>query len=434
MLAAIAILFILFVLNGFFAMSELAMMTSRRARLQKKASRGHKGAAMALELAASPTRFLSTVQVGITLVGIMSGAFAEKAISAQLGAFISRSELLRPYADEISLVFVVLCVTYLSLVIGELVPKRIALAYPEAVAASISRPLAALSLIAAWPVKVLTSSTELLLRAFGLKPPDNDDVSEDDVRSLVARAATTGVFTRQEHALFKRTMQVGDLTVRDLMVPRTEIVWLDEDTPVSALKILIGTNPFSHFPVCKGGLDSLIGVVHIKDLIAYGILSGDEFKASEVAHKPLFVPETMPALKLMDEFKRTRVHIAFVVNEYGAVLGLLTLNDVLAALIGDISRKGEEPKPQAIKRADGSWLIDGLLPLQDGLRSLGITIDSNAKMPDASTVAGLLLGLLDHIPRVGEFTDWMGWRFEVVDMDGSRIDQILAKPISSHED
>lgn len=426
MITAIAVLVLLLILNGVFAMSELAMMTSRRSRLQHAAARGRRGAATALALAADPTRFLSTVQVGITLIGILSGAFAEKAISARLKVQIARISGLEPYSDELALVLVVLMVTYFSLVVGELVPKRIALTFPEAVAANIARPLAVLSVLAAWPVKALSVSTELVLRALRIKAREGDDVSEEDVRALVARAASTGIFAPQEHVLFKKIMQVGDLTVRDLMVPRTEIVWIDEHATASALRILIGTSPYSHFPVCRGELDELIGVVHIKDLIAYGILAGNEFKVSEVAHQPLFVPETLPALRLMDDFKRTKIHVAFVVDEYGGTLGLLTLNDVIAALIGDIGRRGEEPKPKAVQREDGSWLMDGRLPFHEAVMVLAIPAEDSAFAPDVSTIAGLVLAQLGHIPREGEYAEWCGWRFEVVDMDGTRIDQILA--------
>ncbi len=428
MFLAILILLSLILLNGVFAMSELAMMTARRSRLQAAAARGSKGAATAMALASQPTRFLSTVQVGITLIGILSGALAEKTIASRMRDLVARVEGLEPYADEISLVIVVLGITYFSLVLGELVPKRIAMAFPEHAASVIARPINLLSTVSAWPVKLLSASTETVLAALRIRPRQTDDVSEEDVRSLVARAASTGVFTPQEHALFKRTMQVGDLTVHDLMVPRTEIAWIDERISADALRVLLGTSGFSHFPVCKGSLDKLVGVVHVKDLIAYGLLAGGEFDVSVLTRKPLFVPESMPALRMMDEFKRTKIHIAFVVDEHGGTLGLLTLNDVMSALIGDIGRRGEEPKPHAVQRENGSWLMDGRLPLHEALGILSIHIE-NDDAPDVSTVAGLVLAQLGRIPKRGERADWMGWQFEVVDMDGARIDQVLVTPI-----
>lgn len=433
MLTAIVVLGVLILLNGVLAMSELAMMTARRSRLQQAVARGSKGAATALALAREPTRFLSTVQVGITLIGILSGAFAEDAISSRIQAQIAAMPALAPYSDALSLVVVVLVITYFSLVLGELVPKRIALAFPERVASTIARPLAGLAVVAAWPVKLLSASTHLVVRALRIPAREADDVSEEDVRALVARAASTGVFTRQEQALFQRTMQVGDLTVRDLMVPRTEVVWIEEGTPAEDVRVLVGTSPYSHFPVCRGSVDNLVGVVHLKDLITYGLLAGHGFNVSEVARQPLFVPATMPALRMMDEFRRTRVHIAFVVDEYGGTLGLLTLNDVLSALIGDIARRGEEPRPQAAQRADGSWLMDGRMPVHDALSLLAVPAESGADRTDASTVAGLVLALLGHIPCEGEYADWNGWRFEVVDMDGARIDKVLATRVHSAE-
>lgn len=426
MIIAVAVLFVLILLNGVFAMAELAMMTARRSRLQQAAGHGSRGARLALEMAKEPTRFLGTVQVGITLIGIFSGAFAEDAISAQLQEHIARIPALAPYSDDLSLVVVVLIITYFSLVLGELVPKRVALAFPEAVATTIARPLAVLGTITALPVRALTVSTELVVWALRIKPRRGDDVSEDDVRALVARAASTGIFTPHEHALIKQTMHVADLTVRDLMVPRTDVVWIDVDTSVEEIRVLVGASPYSHFPVCRGSVDDLVGVVHLKDLIAYGLVAGAHFKVSDVARPPLFAPETMLALRMMDEFKRTRNHIAFVLDEYGGLLGLLTLNDVMSALIGDIGRRGEEPKRRAVRREDGSWLMDGRLRLAEAVESLGVVADEDVEKLSARTVAGLLLELLGHIPEEGERVEWHGWLFEVVDMDGTRIDQVLA--------
>jgi putative hemolysin len=427
MLIPIAILAVLLILNGIFAMSELAVMTARQSRLQQAAAGGSKGAAAALALAREPTRFLSTVQVGITLIGILAGAFGEQAISTRVQEQVARIPSLEPYSDTIALVLVVLILTYFSLVVGELVPKRLALAFPELVASTISRPLTLLAYIGAWPVKLFTVSTDAVLRVLHIKPGDSDDVSEEDVRSLMARAATTGIFSRQEHGLFNRLLRVGDFTVRDLMIPRPEVVWIDKAITQEELRVLIGTSPYSHFPVCDGSIDKLVGVVHIKDLIAYGLLAGSKFLVTEVTHKPLFVPETMPALKLLDQFKSSKIHIAFVVDEYGATMGLLTLNDVVSALVGDIGRRGEQAPPNATRRADGSWLMDGRLPLPEVLSTLGLPPDAADENASVSTIAGLILSMLGHIPSVGEYVDWQGWRLEVVDVDGTRIDQVLAQ-------
>lgn len=425
MLVPILILAFLLVLNGIFAMSELAMMTSRQSRLQQSAKAGSAGAAAAIALAREPTRFLSTVQVGITLIGILAGAFGENALSGRLEPWVSKVPLFEPYADTIALVVVVLLITYFSLVVGELVPKRIALAYPEQVASLIAGPLNILSKVAAWPVKVLTVSTELLLKALRIKPKDGDDLSEEDVKAVIARAASTGIFTPQELKLFQRTMRAGDLIVRDLMVSRADIVWIDEHAPVDEVRVIIGTNPHSHFPVCRGDLDTLVGVVHVKDLIAHGLIAGADFKLTSVAQKPHFVPETMPALRLLDQFQSSRNHVAFVVDEFGATQGLLTLNDLTRAIVGDISRRGDATGATMTRRDERSWLVDGRLPVHELVAGLDLPVEVETQLPDASTVAGLVTTVLGHIPREGEAITWQGYVFEVVDMDGVRIDKLI---------
>ncbi len=425
MVAAFLILLALLVLNGIFAMAELAMMTSRQSRLQAAASRGSKGAAAALALSRDPTRFLSTVQVGITLIGILAGAFGENALSGLLEPQIKRIELLAPYSDKIALVIVVVVITYFSLVIGELVPKRIALAFPEAIASVISRPLNFLSVIAAWPVRLLSASSTAILGVLRIKPRTHDDVSEDDVKALIARAATTGVFTPQELTLFQRTMRAGDLIVRDLMVSRRDIIWLDVKDDIDTVRVVLGTSPHSHFPICEGDIDKLRGVVHIKDLIAYGLLAGKSFQVSNVASKPLFVPGTMPALRLLDQFQNTKNHVAFVVDEYGSVQGMLTLNDVTAAVVGDIRRRNVHELPRLVQRSDRSWLVDGRLPLHELVVGLSLSTTAEEDLPDVSTVAGLVTTVLGHIPREGERLEWQGYNIEVIDMDGARVDKVL---------
>ena len=423
---AVGFLALLLCINAVLASAELALMTARGARLSRSAARGNAGAKRALALAREPTRFLSTVQVGITLIGIFAGALGERQLSEPVAAAIGRIPGLASSADTIALVVVVLAITYFSLVIGELVPKKIALAHPEWVASTIAGPIRILSIVAAWPIRVLTVSTDVILRMMGISHRRSDDVSEDDVRSMVTKAASTGVFSPQEHVLFQRALRVGDLSVRDLMVPRSEVVWVPEDATSDSLRVLLGTNPFSHFPVCRGSLDDLVGVVHIKELISYGLLAGVSFPVADVAHKPLFVPETMPALKLLETFKTVRTHVAFIVNEYGGTEGLITLNDLVESLVGDISRGSEPAAPRAVQRADGSWLLDARLPVHELVELLGVSPEVEAALPDVSTVAGLVISILGRIPKETEFADWHGWRLEVVDMDGMRVDQVLA--------
>lgn len=428
MLVPILVLAVLIVLNGVFAMSELAMMTSRRSRLQQRASRGSAGAAAALALSAQPTRFLSTVQVGITMIGIFSGAFAEDSLASLLAEPLADAPVIGPYADPLALVLVVLVVTYASLVFGELVPKRIALAHPEPVASAIAGPLTLLSALAAWPVRLLSVSTDVIARALGLRSPAHDDVSEDDVRALVNRAAGIGVFTQQEHAILDRLFRLGDLTARDLMVHRTSIVWVSPTATAEELRVLIGSSPYSHFPVCRGSIDQIVGVVHAKDLVAHGLLTGDRIDLDAIAQKPVFVPESMAALRLLDQFRASRSHVAFVVNEFGETLGMATLNDIFGALVGDVTRRGEPAPPQAMHRSDGSWLLDGRLPLADALGALAVIPADPGAVPDVSTAGGLVVALLGRVPEEGESAEWMGWSLEVLDMDGTRVDKILAVP------
>lgn len=426
MFIAIAILLVLLLLNGIFAMSELAMMTSRQSRLQQAAEGGDGGAAMALKLARQPTRFLSTVQVGITLIGIMAGAFGEKALSGHVQELVAGVPALEKHSDTIAMVLVVLLITYFSLVLGELVPKRLALAFPETIAARIARPLNVLSVVAAAPVKVLTVSTEAILAVLRVKPREGEDVSEEDVKSLVSRATTTGVFSPFEHALFQRTFRLGDIKVGALMVPRTGVVWLDERATTEEVRVTIGTSPHSHFPVARGSLDSVIGVVHIKDLISYGLMSGREFRVSVVAQEPLFVPETTTALAMLDQFQRSKVHIAVVVNEYGGMEGLVTLNDVVQALVGNLGRRGDDGKAQATQREDGSWLLDGSLSLHEMAVALGFSAEMEESLPSVNTVSGLVMSVLGRIPKAGDRADWSSLTLEVMDMDGARVDKVLA--------
>ncbi len=431
MLVTVVILAALLLVNGLFAMAELAMMTSRQSRLQQSARAGGRGAAAALALAREPTRFLSTVQVGITLIGILAGAFGENSLSGHFEPIVASVPALAPYADTISLALVVVLITYFSLVVGELVPKRIALAYPEAVASTIARPLGVLSVVTAWPVRVLTISTEALLRLLRVPTTRGDEVSEDDVKALMSRATMTGIFMPQELKLFQRIIRAGDLVVRDLMVARTDIAWLDESETVDMVRVRVGTSPYSHFPVCKGDLDHLLGVVHIKNLIAFGLLAGERFRITEVMQKPMFVPESMPALRLLDQFQQTKVHIAFVVDEYGGTQGMLTLNDVTSAIVGDVSRRGEAGLPTMTRRGDREWLVDGRLPLRDLIAGLDLPPEIDEELPDVSTAAGLVTALLGHLPVEGEQTQWQGLRFEIIDMDGTRVDKILVSRVES---
>ena len=413
-------------LNGVFAMTELAMMTSRHSRLRAAADRGSRGAAEALKLAAEPTRLLSTVQVGITLIGILAGAYGEKSLASGLRQLLARAPVLAPYAEVASLVIVVLGITYLSLVVGELVPKRLALAYPEAVATLISRPLAALSWVMAAPVKVLTVSTDFVARLLQVRAPAGHDVSVDDVRAMAARATEVGTFDAAHSDILQGALGLGDLTARDLMVPRPGVVCIDVGTRGTDLRTLIGTSPYSHFPVCRGGLDSLVGVVHIKSLIAHGLIAGDDFDVASVAQPALYVPETMSAGRLLETLRGGRTHMAIVTDEHGTAAGVVTLNDITSAVLGNMPRHGETVEEDVIERNDGSLLISGRFPAARLPARLGLPDSALDASGGVSTVAGVVMTSLGRLPRTGEQTEWHGWRLEVVDMDGNRVDRVLA--------
>ena len=427
MTVTLSILAVLLLVNAVLAASELAMMTSRPSRLQSLADSGHRGARLAVGLAREPTRFLSTVQVGITLVAILQGAYGERALVGHVAEWVAAWEPLAKHAEIVALAIVVSGLTYVMLVFGELIPKRIALAHPEAVASLIAPVLSVISWVAAGPVWVLTASTERMLSLVGVRAR-RDEVNEEDVRAIVARAASTGVFDPMEHRIFERALRVGDMTAKSLMVPRGQITWIDAGMPAEDVRILIGTAPFSHFPVCDGSIDRLKGVVHVKDLIAYGLLAGTDFKVGTVMQDPTYVPDTMPALKLLQLFQQNRTRIAFVVDEHGGLEGLVTANDVVQALLGDMGRGGEDELPRATRRDDGSWLVDGRLPLPELLATLGIGADAAEELPDVATAAGLMTALLGDLADTGDHSDWCGWRFEVVDLDGRRIDKLLVSP------
>lgn len=428
MFAACLLLAGLLLVNGLLAMSELAIMTSRTSRLERDARRGSRGAAAALALAREPTRFLSTVQVGITLIGIFAGAFGEKAIAARLRDLLAGVPALAAVADEIALVLVVTVITYVSLVFGELVPKRIAMARPEDSAAIIAQPLQLLSVLGAAPVRVLSASTELVLRLLRVRPR-RDDVNEDDVKAMVDRATTSGAFEPAERQLFHRALSIADRKARALMVPRNDVVWIDESMSTDDIRVLLGTSPYSHFPICRGSFDQLVGVVHIKDLIAYGLLGGSSFPAATVAQPPVFVPDSAPALRILETFQAERTHIAFVVDEYGSIEGIVTLNDLMRALVGDVGRRGDEPAPRIVSRADGSWLVESRVALSEVLAAASHRVDGERIPSDVTTIGGLVIHVAGRIPETGTVVTWEGLRLEVVDMDGHRVDQVLV----SHE-
>ncbi len=423
MLWELLVLALLILLNGFFAMAELALVSSRRVRLQEMAKAGKRGAATALSLIDDPVGFLSTVQVGITLVGIIAGAYSGATFAKPLAEYLRAYTSITTYAEEIAFTAVVVAVTYFSLVIGELVPKRIALNHAETIAAAVAPLMRFLAVVGAPFVWFLRVSTHAVMTLLRLKPAAESAVTEEEVKALIAEGATTGVFQPAEQELIEGVLRLGDRAVRSIMVPRTAVVWLDvEDTP-DEIYATIAESGHSQYPVARGDIEDVIGVAHAKDLLEQQRRTG-AINLVEAAREAPYVVDRMPVFRLLERFKTSAVHMALVVDEHGSFEGIVTPTDILTAIAGDLPHSEEEEEPDAVQREDGSWLLDGLMAVDDAERTLGI--EGMAEEGDFNTVAGFVLHELGHLPEAGEHFDWNGWRFEVVDLDGRRIDKILA--------
>lgn len=420
----IIILLLLTVINGIFAMSEIAIISARKSKVQQAAQSGNTNAKAALDLINSPNKFLSTVQVGITLIGIIAGAFGATTLGDTLAAMLYQIPFLAPFSNAIAITIVVALVTFLSLVLGELVPKRLALNNPEAIALFMARPMQALSSMSAPLVSILSISTDAFLRLFGIKSRKDPSVSEEEVRMLIKEGTKAGIFNTVEKDIFERTLLLGDKKVNRLMTTRKEIAWLDIDSTHKTLQRVITKNPHTYFPVCKGSIDKVVGMVRTKDLLI-NLLAEEKITLPDYLLKPLFVPESMDAMKLLELFKQSGMHIALVVDEYGNMQGLVSLKNVLEAIVGDISTVDEPEDKDIVRRDNGTWFIDGLVSIDKFKEHFKIK-----KLPDEKaglfhTIGGFVMHRFGHIPTVGEAFEFGAFRFEVVDMDGNRIDKIL---------
>jgi putative hemolysin len=421
----VVVILLLIVANGVFAMAELAIASSRRVRLQRRAAEGDAGARAALELAGDPGRFLSTVQIGITLIGILTGAFGGPSLGSYVAHGLARVPFLGRYSEALGLGLVVVAITYLSLVIGELVPKQLALGNAEGIAGRVARPMQLLSGLAAPAVWLLSASTALVVRLLGVRPAAGPAVTEDEIRLLIEQGTAAGVFHEAEQQVVERVFRLGDRRVADLMTPRPRVVWLDVAAPPEAARRAMAASPHHFFPDCRGDLDHVVGVVSVKDLWARAA-ADEPVDLAALARPVLVVPEGTPAFKALEAFRRAGASLALVVDEFGGIEGLLTLTDLLEALVGDFpAAPGGEPR--AVRREDGSWLVDGLLPV-DAFREAVPAVGVDPGRVEYQTVGGLVLARLGRIPRAGDRFEWGGLRFEVVDMDGNRVDQVLVTP------
>lgn len=428
----IFLIFILLIINGLFAMSEIAVVSARRVRLQKLAADGSLGAQTALDLADEPDRFLSTVQIGITLVGVLSGAFGGAALSERLVPYVEQISFLAPYAETVSFTFVVLIITYFSLVIGELVPKNIALNAPEKVASIFSRPMRFISKITAPVVWLLSASTNLLLKILRLGDSTDAAVTEDEIRAMIAQGTQVGVFEESEQDLLESIIRLDDQRISGLMTPRTEIAWVDFHDSIEEITRELHENNYSRFLVCDGDLDHIRGFVKAKDLLNF-ILSGQELNLEAVLKQPVFAPTTNTALELLETFKTSHTHLAVIVDEFGTVQGLITMTDILEEIVGDFSFGGIVEK-SAFKRDDGSWLLEGRLSNVDFSSILNLKELPLEEKSMYQTLAGFMIKRLEKMPAIGDKFEWDGYIFEVVDMDGKRIDEVLATPIKKEEE
>lgn len=420
----ILLILILILANGIFSGSEIALVSARKVRLEQQAREGNRSARLALKLAQDPDDFLSTVQIGITLIGILSGAVGGATIASRLQTSLNQVTWLQPYSDLLSFALVVGLITYLSLVIGELVPKRLALSYPEKIACSTARPMRRLSRLAAPLVALLSVSTNTVVRLLGIQDTEEVTITEDELRVLIEQGTEAGTFEAAEQEMFGRVLRLGDRPIRALMTPRTDIDWIDLDASREENRELIMESPHSRFPVCRGTIDECLGVVRLRSLLTTYLNSQDPNPDLEsLLQSPLYVADSTRALKVLEMFKASGTHIALVLDEYGGVEGLVTLNDLVEAIVGDLPALEDEEEPMVVQREDGSWLLDGLLPV-DELKRLIVRED----LPEEEgyhTLAGFIINHLGRIPTAGDSLEWEGISFEVVDMDGRRIDKVL---------
>ncbi len=411
-------------LNGVLAMSEIAVVSARKARLRQAADRGEKGFKTALALANEPTQVLAAVQSGITLVGILAGAFGEATLSKSLAAVISKAPLLAPYAMVISTAAVVAFVTYVSLVIGELAPKRLALNSPERVAAAVAPAMRTLSRIAQPLVWLLSRSTDLVVRLLGVDLSGEPDVTPDEIEVLVKQGAELGVFDAAEQDIIASALRLDERRVDAFMTPRTRVAWLDLEDSEEQMRQVVLTSPYSRFPVIKGDPDNAQGILYARDIAARAI-AGEPFNPEASLRPVLFVPESMSVLRLLEIFKREGRHIALVTDEYGSVQGMVTDMDLLEAIVGDIPAPNEPETPQVAERDDGSLLVDGLLRIELLWEHLGLDEQVDTAYHGYQTVSGFVMAGLERIPSEGMSFSQHGFRFEIVDMDGRRIDKVL---------
>ena len=429
---AIVVVLLLVVLNGLFAMTELAVVSSRKSKLQSRAERGDKGARAALRLAEDPTHFLSAVQVGITLIGILAGAYGQATIAGELDKILeAQFPALVDYTQIFSTALVVVCITYVSLIVGELVPKRLALIFPETIAAKMAAPISSLAVVLNPFVVLLTASTSAILRIMGVKDRDGTDVTQEEVETILAEGTSAGLIEPEEQVMIEEILRLGDRPVRVAMTPRTDVFWVALADSAEVLREEIRVCPYSRIVVARDGdLDHPIGVVHKKDLLDSYLTSG-ELEVEKHVKTPAFIPQSTSVLKALEILKGTHVHMAFIVDEYGAFEGVVTATDILEMIAGDFNESHDELTGFVTQREDGAWLVDGRTDLDDLCDMLGEDFGENDSF---HTVAGLVLHQLSRVPDKGEELQLGRFEVEILDMDDRRIDKLLFRQVVRRED
>ncbi|HSG39742.1 MAG TPA: hemolysin family protein [Thermoanaerobaculia bacterium] len=423
--------FVLVLFNGILSMSEIALVSSKPVRLKQRAESGDRGAGKALELQRSPGRFLSTVQVGITLVGVLSGAVGGAALGDEAAGLIARIPALAPYSQALGVGMVVLAITYLSLIVGELVPKQLGLRSPEAISAFMARPLNLLSRVSAPVVLLLDWSTRAVLFLLRIQPSEEPPVTEEEIRHLLEQGRQAGVFHAKEQEIVERVLRLDDMRLGDLVTHRSQMIALDIGAPLELSLARVVESGHSHFPVYQESLDRILGLVAVKDLLAKA-LAGEAPDLRACLTEPLYLPESLPALKVLESFRENGHHVALVLDEYGGIEGLVTLNDVLQAIVGEIPSAGDI-EPMVVRREDGSWLLDGTLPVGELESLLRLTAAEAGDLDEYQTLGGFIMGRIGRVPTPGDHFPWKAWRFEVMDMDGLRVDKVLLEEAPTEE-
>jgi putative hemolysin len=417
----IVIITILIVLNGIFAMSEIALVSSRKTRLQEMASDGNENAKKALELAKSPNHFLSTVQVGITLVATVTGAFGGSTIAEGLDKFLKVVPVIGYVSAPLSFLIVVALITYFSLIVGELVPKRLAMSNPELIACYMAPSMTYISKATYPLINILSISTDTVLRLMQLKPRQTPTVTEEEIRVMMKEGTRAGIFQKVEKDIVERVLRLNDRKVSTLM---NEIIWFEVNTPLNVIKDVITKSPYSHYPICKENLDTVIGIVNNRELLRDYLIDG-KMDIMKSVQKPIYVPESMGALKVIETFKKSSMHVALVVDEYGSVKGIVSLNDILKAIVGEIQSSDDSEDPMVVRRSDGTLLLDGKLDIGEIHDLLDIKTFPGEDSGNFQTLGGFVMTHLAKIPVSGDKFDLDGTIFEVVDMDGNRVDKVL---------